>query len=46
MLILNYSSKVILRENIGKVLSYTETSMFGEEFPENGTGKIVGCNRP
>ena len=44
MMILNYKSKKELRENIGKELDYTETSMFGNEFKENGT--FCGCNRP
>lgn len=44
MMILNYKSKKQLKENIGKPLDYTETSMFGEEYKSNGT--FYGCNRP
>jgi hypothetical protein len=44
MMILNYKSKKLLKENIGKSLRYTETSMFGNEYLSNGS--IVGSNRP
>ena len=44
MLILNYKSKKELRENIGKSLNYTETSMFGPEYKSDGI--VVGSNRP
>lgn len=44
MLIFNYESKKAMKECIGQPLKYTETSMFGPEFKENGT--MVGCNRP
>ena len=44
MMILNYESKKQLRENIGKELDYTETSMFGNEYKSNGS--FAGCNRP
>ena len=44
MMILNYSSKKELKNNIGEELNYTETSMFGEEYKSNGS--FVGCNRP
>ena len=44
MIILNYKSKKELRENIGKSLNYTETSMFGPEYKSDGT--VVGSNRP
>ena len=43
-MILNYSSKKELKNNIGEELNYTETSMFGEEYKSNGS--FVGCNRP
>jgi hypothetical protein len=33
----HYKSKKALKENIGKPLDYTETSMFGQEYKENGT---------
>ena len=44
MMIFNYESKKQLKENIGKPLSYTETSMFGNEYVTNGS--ITGSNRP
>tara|TARA_R100000808_G_C2152257_1_gene161581 strand:- start:4698 stop:4904 length:207 start_codon:yes stop_codon:yes gene_type:complete len=44
MMILNYESKKQLKENIGKKLSYTETSIFGKEYKSNGS--FAGCNRP
>lgn len=44
MMILNYISKKILKEQLGQPLNYTETSMFGDEFKANGT--FTGCNRP
>jgi hypothetical protein len=44
MLIVRYPSKKALKENIGKPLRYTETSMFGEEYTDNG--KFVVANRP
>jgi len=44
MMILNYPSKKNLKENIGKTLNYTETSMFGNEFLNDGS--FTGCNRP
>ena len=42
MLIFNYKSKKELRENIGKQLNYSETSMFGPEYKESGV--LVGSN--
>ena len=44
MLIFNYSSKKELKEQVGKKLNYTETSMFGPEYKENGS--FTGSNRP
>ena len=44
MLILNYKSKKELKDQIGKILDYTETSIFGPEYKPNGI--IVGSNRP
>ena len=44
MMILNYETKKELKENIGKPLDYTETSIFGPEYVSNGT--FTGCNRP
>lgn len=46
MLIFNYKSKKELKENIGQALDYAETSIFGNEYPSNGTGTLVGSNRP
>lgn len=44
MMIFNYPTKKCLKDNIGEMLQYTETSMFGAEYKESGT--IYGCNRP
>lgn len=44
MLILNYTSKKELKSKIGEKLNYTETSMFGPEYTDNGT--FCGSNRP
>tara|TARA_R110000744_G_scaffold11104_1_gene34020 strand:- start:411 stop:617 length:207 start_codon:yes stop_codon:yes gene_type:complete len=44
MMILNYESKKQLKENIGKELNHTETSLFGIEYKSNGS--FAGCNRP
>jgi hypothetical protein len=44
MLILNYKSKKELKEQVGKRLDYTETSVFGPEYKSYGI--IVGSNRP
>jgi len=44
MIIFNYKSKKVLKENIGKPLRYIETSMFGSEYLPNGT--LTGANRP
>ena len=44
MLVLVYKSKKLLKESIGYPLKYIETSLFGNEFIENGD--IVGANRP
>ena len=44
MMIINYKSKKLLKENIGHALRYTETSFFGNEYVSNGS--ILGSNRP
>jgi hypothetical protein len=44
MLILNYKSKKELKEQVGKTLDYTETSIFGPEYKSEGI--VVGSNRP
>lgn len=44
MLIFNYVSKKQLKECIGQPLDYIETSLFGDEYKENGS--LIGANRP
>jgi|TARA_Y100000310_G_scaffold304199_1_gene343122 hypothetical protein len=44
MIIFNYPSKKALKENVGKPLRYTETSLFGAEYRSDGT--LTGANRP
>lgn len=44
MIVFNYPSKKVLKENIGKSLNYIETSMFGDEYISNG--ELTGANRP
>lgn len=44
MLIVKYPSKKNLKENIGKPLKYIETSLFGDEYLENG--ELIVANRP
>ena len=44
MIILDYPSKKVLREQVGRPLRYIETSMFGPEYRDNGT--LTGANRP
>ena len=44
MLVVNYPSKKNLKENVGKRLSYTETSIFGNEYESNGL--LTVANRP
>lgn len=44
MLILNYPSKKELKTKVGQPLDYTETSLFGAEYRDNG--RLVGSNRP
>ena len=43
-MIFHYETKKELKENIGKPLRYTETSMFGAEYKLNG--KLFGTNHP
>ena len=43
-MIANYPTKKELKENIGKPLNYTETSLFGNEYTPNG--EFAVCNRP
>ena len=42
MLGASYKSKKELKENIGKMLRYVETSMFGPEFKSDGKFCVVG----
>ena len=44
MIIFNYPSKKVLKENIGEPLRFIETSGFGPEYKENGV--LTGANRP
>lgn len=44
MIIFNYPSKKVLKENIGQPLNFIETSMFGDEYVADG--KMTGANRP
>lgn len=44
MLLIGYKSKKELKANIGKPLSYRETSAFGPEYKHNGT--FVAAHRP
>jgi hypothetical protein len=44
MIILDYPSKKVLWEQVGRPLRYIETSMFGPEYRDNGT--LRGANRP
>jgi hypothetical protein len=42
MLVANYPYKKDLKNQIGKQLNYTETSMFGPEYKPNGSFCVVG----
>lgn len=44
MLIFNYPSKKILKEQVGQILRYTETSIFGNQYRPDGW--LTGANRP
>lgn len=44
MLIFNYPSKKVLKEQIGQILRYTETSIFGDQYRPDGW--LTGANRP
>ena len=45
-MIFNYPSKKVMKESVGERLKFTETSMFGSEYPNGGTGTMAGSNRP
>ena len=38
----NYPSKKAIKEAIGESFKYTETSMFGAEYVDNGTMTVAG----
>jgi len=42
MVQLSYKTKKALKESVGKKLRFQETSMFGFEYPADGTGKVTG----
>ena len=42
MMAASYKTKKQLKESIGRELRYVETSMFGEEYRENGTFCVAG----
>ena len=44
MIIVKYPSKKKLKENIGKPLKYIETSLYEDEYTENGN--LTVANRP
>jgi hypothetical protein len=44
MIIFNYPSKKVLKENVGQRLNFIETSLFGAEYVRTGT--MDGANRP
>ena len=44
MIVFDYPSKKVLKENVGERLRYIETSVFGNEYVS--TGKLTGANRP
>jgi len=44
MIVFDYPSKKVLKENVGNRLRYIKTSMFGDEYVS--TGKLTGANRP
>ena len=44
MIVFNYPSKKVLKENIGQPLKFIETSIFGNEYISDGV--LVGANRP
>ena len=43
-MLIHYTSKKELKEQVGKPLAYTETSMFGNEYKPTGT--FCGARRP
>ena len=43
-LLVHYASKKLLKEAVGKPLRYSETSMFGAEYRDNGV--LTVAHRP
>ena len=41
-LVVRYNTKKELKEAVGKRLKYTETSMFGPEYRDNGVLTVAG----
>ena len=41
-LVVNYNTKKELKEAVGQSLRYTETSMFGPEYSDNGSLTVAG----
>ncbi len=41
MMLVHYKTKKELKENIGQPLRYTETSIFGPEYQENGSFTVA-----
>ena len=44
LLLIGYKSKKELKQCVGKSLRYRETSVFGDEYKQNG--KFVAASRP
>ena len=44
MLIANYDTKAACKESIGQPFRYSETSLFGPEYKDNGT--VTVAHRP
>lgn len=42
MLVAKYKTKKLLKESVGKKLSFQETSFFGTEYQSNGSFPVVG----
>ena len=42
MIVACYKSKKVLKESVGKPLRFSETSMFGNEYKDNGKFAVVG----
>ena len=42
MLVATYKTKKLLKASVGKPLRFQETSMFGQEYSDNGRFAVVG----